>query len=97
VSQTRDTRYAREIVTAAVGESRIERIFVKDEGRVEIRFSWWPNGKMAMRPLDLDEERLLHLMEEAIAKGVFSEGYLQGLTKILASHAQFPEMREEAV
>lgn len=90
----RDTDYATERASAVVDDCRIERIFVKAEnagrGQEEIRFAWWPGGKMANRPLDLPEPNLLKLMAEAIHKGVFTEPFLQGLTKLLADHARYP-------
>jgi len=89
----RDTPYATERASAEVADCRIERIFVKAEndgkGQEEIRFSWWPEGRMANRPLDLPEEMLLELMGEAIHRGVFTEPFLQGLTKLLAEHARY--------
>jgi len=80
----RDTAYAREIATAsdAVGQT-IERIFVKEFQRDEIRFSWWQNGNLVIRPLDLPEEELLPLMCQAIRKGVFSAQFLKGLHEAL--------------
>lgn len=80
----RDTFYATEIKT--VGDEHgqtIERIFVKEHGRDEIRFSWWKDGRMIMRPLDLPEEELLPLLEMAIRKGVFSSGFLKELHSVL--------------
>lgn len=75
----RDTNYATELVTAEIDHCRIERIFVKAQDQEEIRFSWWPDGKMATRPLDLPESELLPLLRLAIAKGVFSEQFLKDL------------------
>jgi hypothetical protein len=89
----RDTPYATERATAEVGACRIERIFVKAEnggqGQEEIRFSWWPDGRMANRPLDVPEPLLLELMAEAIRCRVFTEPFLQGLTRLLADHARY--------
>ena len=83
----RDTPYAREIVTASdtLGQS-IERIFVKEYGRDEIRFSWWKGGNMVVRPLDLPEEELLPLMAQAIASGVFTTPFLRDLQGVLNDH-----------
>lgn len=80
----RDTKYATEIATAsdAIGQT-IERIFVKEHKREEIRFSWWNNGKMVIRPLDLPEHELLPLFRKAIAGGVFSKSFLRGLHEAL--------------
>lgn len=75
----RDTRYATEKATADIGGCRIERIFVKEQEQDEIRFSWWKDGAMMMRPLDLPEEQLLPLIVLAIRKGVFTEDFMQGL------------------
>ncbi|MGV9009664.1 hypothetical protein [Brevundimonas sp.] len=85
----RDTNYATEIatVTDELGQ-RIERIHVKDRDRPEIRFSWWPNGKMAVRPLDIPEDELLALMRQAIRKNVFSSEFLKGLHEALYDDKQ---------
>ncbi|MGQ8630919.1 hypothetical protein ACUTJJ_05455 [Agrobacterium sp. DKPNP3] len=80
----RKTAYADEIATARddIGQT-IERIHVKEHGKDEIRFSWWVDGKMMVRPLDLPEEELLPLMREAIRKGVFSADFLRNLHQVL--------------
>ena len=77
----RDTDYATELATADV--EGIERLFVKPENHVEIRFSWWVDNRMANRPLDLPERELLPLLKQAIEKGVFTEGFLRELHAIL--------------
>lgn len=82
----RDTDYATEIKTAEVNHCRIERLYVKGEGQEEIRFSWWPDGRMANRPLDLPEGELLPLMQEAMRAGVFSDDFLRGLRATLDQH-----------
>ena len=51
----RDTKYATEQCTTKVGDNRIERLFIKAHQQVEIRVSWWPDGRMANRPLDVTE------------------------------------------
>lgn len=76
----RDTRYATERATASLqldggDECRIERLYVKETNEEEIRFSWWKNGKMMMRPLDLSEKDLLQLLKEAIKKDVFTSEF----------------------
>ncbi len=86
----RDTDYATEIATADINGCRIERIYVKEQSQEEIRFSWWPDGHMKIRPLDMPESELLPLIEQAIDKGVFSAEFQRGLLKVLAEHAQFP-------
>lgn len=80
----RDTRYATELFTAEVRECRIERLYVKGTEQVEIRFSWWPNGKFAARPLDLPEDHLLELMPEAIGQQVFTDDFLQKLQTLIS-------------
>ena len=86
----RDTPYATELATAELHDCRIERIFVKESGYDEIRFSWWPEGNMANRPLDLPETDLLDLMSAAMQARVFSSTFLAGLARLLAEHAHYP-------
>jgi hypothetical protein len=83
----RDTRYATELNTAedASGQ-RIERLYVKELAREEIRFSWWKDGQLMVRPLDLPEDELLPLLSTAFEKGVFREEFLLGLQSALAGH-----------
>lgn len=82
----RDSHYAREIATAEFNNCRIERLHVKAEGQDEIRFSWWPDGRMANRPLDLPEHELLPLLRAAMKAGVFSDAFLRDLKKALDEH-----------
>ena len=83
----RETAYARELARAVLeypgGVVRIERLYVKDLGQEEIRFSWWPDGKMAQRPLDLPEDDLLALFEKGIQQNVFTPSFLQSLRSLL--------------
>lgn len=83
----RDTPYATELRTAedAAGQ-KIERLYVKELAREEIRFSWWKDGQLMIRPLDLPEDELLVLLSAAFDKGVFREEFLLGLQSALASH-----------
>ncbi|MCK5910345.1 MAG: hypothetical protein KAG62_10375 [Caulobacter sp.] len=83
----RNTSYAREIATAtdSIGQS-IERIHVKDHDREEIRFSWWKDGNIVIRPLDLPESELLPLMRMAMEKGVFSDEFIQNLGHAVVDH-----------
>lgn len=80
----RDTNYAREIKTVSdqLGQ-RIERIYVKSKESEEIRFSWWPEGRMANRPLDIPESELLELMRVAFRNGVFSLDFMKNLHEAL--------------
>jgi hypothetical protein len=83
----RDTAYATEIATASVSwgdsEGRIERLRIKDSGEIEIRFSWWKDGRLAPRPLDLNEDDLLVLMERAVAADVFTAGFRTRMKELL--------------
>jgi hypothetical protein len=85
----RDTKYARELREPGVvkwptgSEGGIERLLIKKSGTEEIRFSWWKDGRLATRPLDLSEEDLLTLFEDAIAKGIFSTDFLVRLKGLL--------------
>ena len=85
----RETAYARELARAVLaypgGEVRMERLYVKDPGQEEIRFSWWPDSKMAQRPLDLPEDDLLALFEKGIPQNVFTPSFLQSLRACLKS------------
>ena len=67
---TRDTSYATELATSVLrfpggDEGRIERLLVKEFNQEEIRCSWWKDGRMMMRPLDLPEKDLLALLRAA--------------------------------
>lgn len=78
----RDTPYAKELARADIGGHRIERLYVKGKEE-EIRFSWWKDGRMQTRPLDLPEHQLLPLFEQAIREGVFSKTFLRELHAVL--------------
>ena len=85
----RDTDYATESITATLplgdgtNEARIERIFVKEEGEWEIRFSWWKNGNIVPRPLDLNESDLLDLLRRGITAGIFTREFREQLRDAL--------------
>jgi hypothetical protein len=79
----RDTPYATELATADLNGCRIERLHVKEQDQDEIRFSWWVDGRMANRPLDLPENELLPLLRLAIEQGVFTEAFLRDLHSML--------------
>ena len=88
----RDTDYATEIATASLPfedakeeheEGRIERLAKKDSGQEAIRFSWWRDGRMLPRPLDLTEDELLALVREAIANDVFTAKFAIQLRQML--------------
>jgi hypothetical protein len=72
----RKTKYADELVEPAVvifeggDEGRLERLRRKNPDEVVIRLSWWKDGNLCLRPLDLSEEQLMKLLAEGIRKGV---------------------------
>jgi hypothetical protein len=81
----RDTDYATERASVAIGACRIERLFVKAEKQEEIRLSWWPDGHMANRPLDVPEDQLIALLARGIQGGVLSAQFLPRLIVAAAS------------
>ena len=81
----RETPYAKEIRPhAEINGGRIERLEIKSSGEEEIRFSWWKDGRLIPRPLDLPEHELSSLFRKAIENGIFTDGLLQELRAILA-------------
>jgi hypothetical protein len=84
MTKLRDTKYATEQRTSRIGESRIERLFIKEHKQVEIRLSWWPDGRMANRPLDVTEADFIELLAQGIADGVLSG---QFIAKLIAKTA----------
>lgn len=91
MSDLRDTDYARELARATVeyegGELRAERLLLKESGQEAVRFSWWKDGRLAPRPLDLPEEELLMLLARAIDQQVFTPNLVQRLRALLNSTA----------
>jgi hypothetical protein len=84
----RDTPYATEVVTASItlgdgSEARLERIHVKTEDHEEIRFSWWKNGNIVMRPLDLCEDDLINLFHQAVVQHVFTPSFIGNLRDVI--------------
>ena len=85
----RDTKYATELREPGVvrwptgSEGRIERLFIKKSSTEAIRFSWWKDGKLATRPLDLSEDDLLILFKDAVANHVFTDSFLSRLKQAL--------------
>ena len=71
-----NTEYAQELVPPAVlelgggHEARLERIRIKETGVTEIRMSWWKDGRMVPRPLDLPEPDFVRLIAKGIRQGV---------------------------
>lgn len=85
----RKTEYAEELARGSFSrpnsdsEARIERLKIESSGEEEIRFSWWKDRRLMMRPLDLNEDDLLHLMEKALAREVFTKEFRAKLRKLL--------------
>jgi hypothetical protein len=84
----RDTEYARELATAKIEypdghEAQIERLFVKGIQQEEIRFSWWKDGRMIPRPLDLPEDDLLELMKRAMDTDALSRNFVNNLRRLI--------------
>lgn len=74
------------VIKMSDGDSaKIERLIIKKTGNTEIRFSWWTQEckQFQHAALDLSEDDLLKLMEEAIKNKVFSNDFTNGLLKIL--------------
>lgn len=66
----------------------IEKIYVKDKERYEIRFAYYKptpkgNQRLVLRPLDITETELLQVMIDAIANDVFTTDFKQKLKGIL--------------
>lgn len=88
----RDTSYARELVPPAITrsedgihESRMERLLIKETATEEIRFSWWKDGNMAVRPLDLPQEELLSLLVAGFGT-VLTDDFLADLRGRIDAH-----------
>jgi hypothetical protein len=87
----RDTKYATEIETVSDQHGQtIERIFVKEHQQEEIRFSWWKDGRLTPRPLDLPESDLLPLMREALKSGIFTPEFISGLRDAIEEATNAP-------
>jgi hypothetical protein len=68
--------------------STVEKIFIKDIKREEIRFAWYKEEKnctrrLIPRPLDLTEDELIELLKDGVNKGVFTNKFSERLKNIL--------------
>ena len=85
----RDTNYAQELCEPGIhrfpngDEARIEKLHVHQTGGQEVRFSWWRDGKMLPRPLDLSEEDLIALFRDALQKDVLTPAFRMKLKSML--------------
>jgi hypothetical protein len=85
----RETKYAKDLREPGTikwrdgSEGRLERLLIKKTNQEEIRFSWWKNGKIATRPLDLGEDDLIALFQDAVAKNIFTDSFRSKLRTLL--------------
>ena len=67
--------------------SAVERIYINNLKREEIRFAWYKEkggtNYFQPRPLDLTEDELLKLLADSVKEGVFSNKFREELKKIL--------------
>jgi len=68
----------------------IEKIFIKDKNREEVRFSLYKDTitseqRYIPRSLDVTEQELLQLIKESKEAEVFSKEFIKGLGEILKS------------
>lgn len=66
----------------------LEKIFIKEEERREVRFSYYKRNKknnfqLIMRPLDVTESEFIEMFENAFRNGVFSKVFITALKTIL--------------
>ncbi|MGN6094228.1 MAG: hypothetical protein ACTHOL_17905 [Luteibacter jiangsuensis] len=63
----------------------MERLHVKEVDQIEIRFSWWKDGNLVMRPLDLPPSELLELLERGFGT-VLEDDFLADLRGRIDAH-----------
>ena len=90
--ELRKTPYADEITEPAQiafpdgSEGRFERLKFKtghSKGNEGYRFSWWKDGRILPRPLDVTEDEFLELMRKALQEEVLSQHALRELRTML--------------
>ena len=79
----RDSYYATEMKRTTIGENRLERLYVKEHNQEEIRLSWWPDGGMANRPLDMPEGEFIELLAKGISDGTLGQFFIFDLIEAL--------------
>jgi hypothetical protein len=85
----RETHYAQELCEPGIRrwpngeEARMEKLHIKETGEEEVRFSWWKNGKIVPRPLDLSEDDLILLFKDALSKDVLTPMFRMKLRSML--------------
>ncbi|MBW9150538.1 hypothetical protein K2F40_16505 [Clostridium sp. CM028] len=73
---------------AAGRKMAIEKIYINDKARDEIRFAYYKknikdNYKLVIRPLDVTEDELFELFQKAINKDVISDGFVKRINQII--------------
>jgi hypothetical protein len=80
--ELRDTDYAQECKPPATlifpggGVAKLECLRFKKgpaADKMGYRFSWWKDGKMTPRPLDVTEDEFIELIRTAITQGVLTD------------------------
>lgn len=93
----KDTKYCQVLAQGKVVDAEytycIEKIFVKEKKRQEIRFSLYKDSaerveRYVPRSLDVTEHEFLELFREAMKEEVFSKDLLIGLKAILNQKKQ---------
>jgi len=69
-------------VTIHLGTSEgiIEEIPSIENGPIRIRISGWSQGKAVPIPLDLDEKKLIDLLQQAVRAGILSPDFAKELS-----------------
>jgi hypothetical protein len=65
-----------EVCRVESGFKRLERLRVTHNDAEKLRFSWWPFGVMAQRPLELSEAQLVNLLAKALNRDVLSKTFI---------------------
>lgn len=85
----RNTSYADELVEPAIlqlgenDEARIELLHIHGTDDDEYRISWWKDGRLMPRALDLNEDHLIALFERGIITRVFRPTFIKRLRRLL--------------
>lgn len=87
----KETKYCSLIAQSIVSDEEysyaIERIVVKDKGSEEIRFAVYKEQRdcerLLIRPLDIEEDILLKLIDKAIQEKIFTKKFTTSMRQIL--------------
>ncbi len=91
------THYAEILVYGEIndGKSRVEKLYVNDNKREEVRFSrWTEEGQFIPHPLVLPETDLRRLLANALEAGVFSDEFRSELKVVTVVHNQTQDLRD---